>query len=233
MAQPAPATTDRLPWLTEVPRTPPPETKRRRFPWEWAVALMLVLLIGAGAYWLGTRPRDEAPAPASTTGDAPADVPGEDILEIPSVSDMTESSDLAAEPVEEASESEAQPRQPRERTARRERPRPSEPSEARDVNEVAAAPPIAIPAQPVVRGRIIQIGAYPSKAQADLAWQYVVKRWPYLASKPRLVSPIEVRSTDGKATRMYRLQLATSSQAQSAVICQRLETSKVSCVVVY
>ena len=84
--------------------------------------------------------------------------------------------------------------------------------------------------------RVRSLGTLPqllSAIEADLAWAYVVKKWPYLASKPKLVSPIEVRSTDGKGTRMYRLQLATSSQAQSAVICQRLETSRVSCVVVY
>jgi hypothetical protein len=84
-----------------------------------------------------------------------------------------------------------------------------------------------------VRGRIIQLGAYPTRVQADFAWRTAVKRFPYLSSKPRLISPLEVRSTDGKPTRMYRLQMATASQAQSVVICQQLEDDGQSCVVVY
>ena len=233
MAQPAATTPDRLPWLTEVPRAPPIEKKRRRFPWEWGVAGLLVLLLGLGAYWLATRDTGEADVPASVTGENVANAaPGDEMSEIPSVSDMTEGDQLAVEPIEAQAEAAQRPRQA-ERTVRRERSRQAQPSEEPESDEAAPAPAVTIPAQPVVRGRIIQIGAYPNRAQADVAWEYVVKKWPYLASKPKLVSPIEVRSTDGKGTRMYRLQLATSSQAQSAVICQRLETAKVSCVVVY
>ena len=229
MAQPALAQTDRLPWLSEVPRTPPPAKKRRRFPWEWVVAGLLVLLAGLGAYWLVTRQAGEAePEPSSVEKDISRVAPD---AEIPSVSDMTQNDALAAEPVE-APEQTA-PRPEDRRPVRRDRPRAPQPTAEPEIAVTAPAAEVAIPAQPVVRGRIIQIGAYPTREEADVAWQYVVRKWPYLASKPKLVSPIEVRSTDGRGTRMYRLQLATASQAQSAVICQRLETSKVSCVVVY
>jgi len=233
MAQPAATTTDRLPWLTEVPRAPPREKKGRRFPWEWVVAGLLVLLLGLGGYWLGTRVTDEAGEAASPPTEKLAQAaPGDEMAGIPSVSDMTEGDQLAAEPIETPAETAPRPRQA-DQPVRRQRPRQTQSSEEPESMQAAPVPAVTIPAQPVVRGRIIQIGAYPNRAQADVAWEYVVKRWPYLASKPKLVSPIEVRSTDGKGTRMYRLQLATSSQAQSAVICQRLETAKVSCVVVY
>ena len=234
MAQPAPATTDRLPWLTEVPRAPAPEKKRRRFPWGWVAAAILAVAVGFGAYWLATRDFRQTAAPESAAGEdqMPA-APGDELSEIPSVSDMTEGEELTAEPVETPVEIAPQPRGTARSQPRRESSQPAEPAAEPESAETAATPVVTIPAQPVVRGRIIQIGAYPTRAQADLAWAYVVKKWPYLASKPKLVSPIEVRSTDGKGTRMYRLQLATSSQAQSAVICQRLETSRVSCVVVY
>jgi hypothetical protein len=97
--------------------------------------------------------------------------------------------------------------------------------------EASAPTPVSL--QPVVRGRIIQTGAYTSRQEAELAWQSLVRKWPYLGTKPRLISPLEVRSTDGRATQMFRVQLATASQAQSVVICQRLTAAKQSCVVVY
>jgi len=101
----------------------------------------------------------------------------------------------------------------------------------REQAEAAAEP--QTPQQPVVRGRIIQTGAFVTRQQAQAAWEQMVRKWPYLATKPLLISPLDVRSTDGKETRMFRVLLATASQAQSEVICQRLQTARQSCVVVY
>ena len=123
---------------------------------------------------------------------------------------------VAAQPVRQAVRRAA----PLPRVVRRQAPRAAP----------AGAP---VPLQPVVRGRIIQTGAFSSRTQAEAAWQQMVAKWPYLATKPRLIAPLEVRSTDGKATRMFRVQLATASQAQSEVICQRLQSARQSCVVVY
>jgi hypothetical protein len=84
------------------------------------------------------------------------------------------------------------------------------------------------------RGRVVQLGAFPSRAQAEATWQRVTRRYPYLATKPKMVNTVDVRALGGgRGTRMYRLQLGTSSQAQSAVICQQLERVGQSCVVVY
>jgi hypothetical protein len=81
---------------------------------------------------------------------------------------------------------------------------------------------------------VVQLGAFPSRAQAEETWRRVTRRFPYLASKPKMVNTVEVRGLGGgRGTRMYRLQLGTSSQAQSAVICQQLERVRQSCVVVY
>lgn len=237
MAQPASiAAEDRLPWLTEVPRAPPPEPQpRRRAPLAWLAGGILALGIGAGGWWLATRGDDAPPRPVAQSGtELPLPPPADEYTGIPSVSDMTAADDIADEAANQvaAAEPPAQTSEPEPQPSRREpvrRPRQPRAGEAAE----RASPVPDIPAQPVVRGRIIQIGAYPTKERADEAWRYVVKRWPYLATKPKLVSPIEVQSTDGKGTRMYRLQLATTSQAQSAVICQQLEASKTSCVVVY
>jgi hypothetical protein len=105
---------------------------------------------------------------------------------------------------------------------------------------VATAPPVTGPRPIVVyhpqqnRGRVVQLGAFPTRAQAEQAWRRVTRRYPYLVSKPKMVNTVEVRAIGGgRRTRMYRLQLGTSSQAQSAVICQQLERAGQSCVVVY
>lgn len=239
MAQPAKAP-DRLPWLTEVPRAPPTPAERgsRRAPWGWVAGGLAILGVGAGAYWLGTRQGDgEIAAPTSSEFvPLPEPTPAEDAPNIPSVSDMTAADELTAEPETDSSPPPAVPRP--ERSVRS---APAEDTGAEESEPEAGTPPFAaappalppIPMQPVVRGRIIQLGAYPTRVQADFAWREAIKRFPYLASKPRLISPLEVRSTDGKGTRMYRLQVATASQAQSVVICQQLESKRQSCVVVY
>lgn len=84
------------------------------------------------------------------------------------------------------------------------------------------------------RGRVVQLGAFPSRTQAEETWRRVTRRYPYLASKPKMVNTVDVRvQGSARRTRMYRLQLGTSSQAQAAVICQQLERAGQSCVVVY
>jgi hypothetical protein len=230
---------DRLPWLTEVPRTPPPapERPRRRAPWGPIAAGLAIVGVGAGAYWLGTRNSEPSAAgtgatdivlPEPTLPDQP---PG-----IPPVDDIAAGDLPAAAPPAATDPPRRPPARPSE-SARTEEPAEDDPAE--ELAETATGPapaPVALPplpTQPVVRGRIIQLGAYPTRVQADFAWRTAVKRFPYLSSKPRLISPLEVRSTDGKPTRMYRLQMATASQAQSVVICQQLEDDGQSCVVVY
>lgn len=258
MAEPARAAGDRLPWLTEVPKSaPPPAPAKRKLHLPLLAFLLGILfaLIAVGAFWLGSRP---------TSGLSTADA-GSDAAERPGMTaqvdtaeeaeaqarNSAESSDAAANQVlaEDAESAAAVPEtrpaatrataeadRDRAEAARRAavaaRRTPARRRVASgDESEERAAAPVSL--QPVVRGRIIQTGAYPSRAAAELAWQAMVKKWPYLATKPRLISPLDVRSTDGRATQMFRVQLATASQAQSVVICQRLTAAKQSCVVVY
>jgi hypothetical protein len=187
--------------------------------------------VAVAAYYIGIR-KAGRPDQVAETQSLPLDRPYEDeALPQPGPADeadvpVSEPTDVSAAlpTIQEATER-PRPRQPRYSRA------PAAPDPT--AFDIPIAQPVPVIVQPVVRGRIIQLGAYPSQAQAELAWQAVVKKWPYLATKPRLVSPIDVRSTDGKATRMHRLQLATASQAQSAVICQQLAKTRQSCVVVY
>lgn len=252
MAEPARQTGDRLPWLTEVPRSAPPPTTGRKLRLPLLAFLLgaLFALIGIGAFWLGSRPAATSEAPGAeaerpgmsaqvgTSAEAEAQARQQAAADSAGSADdalASEAEDAAADkaPVAPAPRQVAAPGPIRRYepvrqagTARR------APVRRRATRQVASAPaPVSL--QPVVRGRIIQTGAYASRAAAELAWQALVRKWPYLGTKPRLISPLEVRSTDGRPTQMFRVQLATASQAQSVVICQRLTAAKQSCTVVY
>ena len=238
MVQPASSPPDRLPWLSEIPRIGlKPEPERSRFPWA-AVAIGLAFaFIAVAAYLLGFRnagvgtetktpampldqPFEQTPPPArAATEDNPAER-SEPARQTPAT-DSRSSPDRAV-----AVTSRSVPR-PQPRISAR------PPAKAQRLPAGASVVEPAVIVRPVVRGRIIQLGAFPSHNQAETAWRTLVAKWPYLATKPRLGTAIDVRSTDGKATRMHRLQLATASQAQSVVICQQLEKARQNCVVVY
>lgn len=81
-------------------------------------------------------------------------------------------------------------------------------------------------------GRIVQLGTFRLVSDAQEQWRAVAARWPYLTTKPRILSPVWVR--EGRQWALnYRLQVGTASQAQSLVICQRLGKAGQPCVVVY
>jgi hypothetical protein len=245
MAEPAQHSGDRLPWLTEVPRSaPPPQTaKRKKLPLLAFLLGALFALIAVGFFWLGSRPSisvdvvDQQPERPGMTAQvdtsAQAEAQAREAAAIPDEG----STELASSQVRSAVPAVAPRPKPAQVERRRAKPVRQAaalprrvPVRRRAVNGQAAAP---VALQPVVRGRIIQTGAYASRQEAESAWRALVRRWPYLGTKPRLISPLEVRSTDGRATQMFRVQLATASQAQSVVICQRLAAAKQSCVVVY
>lgn len=245
------ATTERLPWLHDEPsasaaKVAQPRKAGSMWPW-YLLLLLLVAAVGAGAWWLSTG--QEA---------APPQLPAEQSLPIPVTEAPPAEQAMAPEMLgNEAASVAAAPQtapapnaQPITRTASR-RPAASTPvtDTADDGNatrsifptdDAAPAPPLTGP-NPVVaynprpyRGRVIQLGAFPSRKQAEDEWRRVTRRYPYLTSKPKMVNTVDVRGLGGgRPTRMYRLQLGTSSQAQSVVICQQLERAGLSCVVVY
>lgn len=79
------------------------------------------------------------------------------------------------------------------------------------------------------RGRIVQLGAYSTKRKAESAYRSIVWRYPYLGTKPKVVSP----TPPVGGWTYYRLRLGTETQAQSLVICQRLQARGQSCIVIY
>lgn len=245
------ATTERLPWLHDEPPAPAAKVAQRGrggSMWPWYLLLfLLVLAVGAGAWWLSTGKEAAAPQlPAEESLPIP-------VTEAPPAEQAMAPETLGNETAPGATETRPTPAltaRPVARTAQR---RAATSAPAADTTEegnvtrsifpaddAAPAPPPPGP-NPVVAynprpygGRVVQLGAFPTRKQAEDEWKRVTRRYPYLTTKPKMVNTVDVRGLGGgRPTRMYRLQLGTSSQAQSVVICQRLERAGLSCVVVY
>jgi cell division protein FtsN len=77
-----------------------------------------------------------------------------------------------------------------------------------------------------VRGRIIQLGAFRTSAQANGEWNRVYYRYPLLRPLPPRVLKTKIRGRT-----YYRLQLGTFSQAHSELLCQRLRATGEGCIV--
>lgn len=251
-------TGERLPWLTDepapkvAPRSAPAKAKTGRAMWPvYLLFTLLIAAVGVGAWWLGTRQREAAPP----------ELPAESPLAIPVAPAQRQPAPEPALP--EATNEIAPPEQFAAAPARpaRRTPQPSvqaDPPQALEEESAAQAdqaigrsvfpaddtviapPPVTGPAPVAVyrplsnRGRVVQLGAFPTRSQAEEVWRRVTRRYPYLASKPKMINTVDVRALGGgRRARMYRLQLGTSSQAQSVVICQQLERAGQSCVVVY
>ena len=82
---------------------------------------------------------------------------------------------------------------------------------------------------PGPKGRVVQLGAFSTQRQAELAWRSIVWRYPYLGNKTKAI----FATPPVGGHRYYRLQVATESQAQSLVICQYLQARGQSCILLY
>ena len=78
-------------------------------------------------------------------------------------------------------------------------------------------------------GRLVRIGAFSSVHQAKRGWWAIVKVNPALKRLPALVVPVQ-SLRNGRA--YYRLQMGTTSQAHSTVLCQRMRMIAEPCVVI-
>jgi hypothetical protein len=244
--------TERLPSLHDKPPARAADAARKKpagSMWPWYLLLfLLVMAVGAGAWWLSTGKEVAAPQ-----------LPAEESLPIPVTqaepagpgTDEAIGNDVVpATATPQASPVRANPRVV---TSRTQRPADLPANPATPEGETGSAGRSVFPADepasglpttepnPVVAynprpygGRVVQLGAFPTRAQAEENWKRITRRYPYLATKPKMVNTVDVRALGGgRPTRMYRLQLGTSSQAQSVVICQQLERAGHSCVVVY
>jgi hypothetical protein len=75
----------------------------------------------------------------------------------------------------------------------------------------------------------VRIGAFVTPHQAKRGWWAITKINPALKHLPALVVPVQSQR-NGRI--YYRLQMGTTSQAHSAVLCQRMRMIAQSCVVI-
>ncbi|HET9459965.1 MAG TPA: SPOR domain-containing protein [Sphingomicrobium sp.] len=221
---------ERLPWLSD-PGFPKPRQPRR----SWlplAVAMLVTGAIALGGWGLLTEPRTSDSAPSAPAAERVA-------LPPPSAAARPEPAPLPASPGErEALRPSAETTWAAAPEAARISEREVRPSVRKPARRARAAPPAAGSARKTasaydpkawnsgVRGRIIQVGAFPSSAKAQAQWRRLYARYPLL----RPLSPRIIKSRRGGKT-WYRLQLGTFSHAHSELLCQRLRATGEGCIV--
>ena len=75
-------------------------------------------------------------------------------------------------------------------------------------------------------GSLVQLGAYPSEAAANAAWNGFSKRFAYLAPLGKSVQPV---AAGGRT--LYRLRVNAGGANQAADVCGRLKVAGESCFV--
>jgi hypothetical protein len=78
-------------------------------------------------------------------------------------------------------------------------------------------------------GKMVRVGTYSSLSEGKRAWSRLARVYPAMKKLPAVVTDIP-SLRNGKT--YYRLQIGTTSQAHSEVLCQRMRTIGQSCVVV-
>ena len=232
---------DRLPWLPDEPaRGPKPMSGLL----GWAAAA--ILLVAGASYWVGLRSSGEAPLAEPQSTARP-----ETTVHLPAAAGPTGQRDaqVVAPPIVEPIVARPIPiiesRESRPRPAPVERIRPQEvvapPAPQTEVK--TDAPPAVVPEPPrptstgpwPVRvvdgasGRLIRVGTFRTVRQAKKGWWSIVRMNPALKGLPALVVPVASLRDGGI---YYRLQMGTTSQAHSQVLCQRMRMIAQSCVVI-
>ena len=227
---------DRLPWLADEPQ---PRTRRGSRALALWAAVAIPLVVGA-SYWIGqqtlgepierpsSRPSFTVALPEATPVPQPEvtpdPVPAVEPAIVPTVRSAPEPQVRLRrpEPRPRAKPSKAQPA-----------PKSTEPPAAADPAPVATVAPRPLTLWPSrvrtgAAGRLIQVGAFGSRYQAKRGWWAMVRAYPALKRLPTVVT----QSRNSKGRRYYRLQIGTTSQAHSEVLCQRMEKIRYSCAVV-
>ena len=239
---------DRLPWLADEAETQTPRTTRRR----WVVLLaagFASLILAAGAiYWLGANRAAGTGDPAVTQRSVPpVTIPLPAPLEVPpqpqiALQPPPQVEPVTAPPPPVASEAPKLRRAPARSKVRAKSSRRATRS-ARSVPAAKAkvvrpapvtarksgAPPLwPVRAESNSAGRLVRIGRYTSARNAKRGWHQVARAYPGMQQLPALVVPVRGAQT-GRT--YYRLQMGTTSQAHSEVLCQRAHAINLSCVV--
>lgn len=218
------AAIDRLPWLEDEPQS----LRGQSRPGLWLWAAPALVLVAAASYWLGSRSYEDdslsQPAASVPRAKAPAATltlpqPRASGIEVPVAAETPEAAASSAHPI--------RVRQGRA-VARSATPAPAGPAPGL---KSKPAGPTYWPAltSAGASGRMVRIGAFGSRAQAKKGWRRVVSVYPGMRRIPAAVVPVQ-SLRDGQT--YYRLQMGTTSQAHSEVLCQRMRIIGQSCIVV-
>ena len=224
------AAEDRLPWLPDEAEPKRPQRGRGGA----MLAGVAIIAVGAAAFWMGARSVEEMSVPApvqpqeSTTVRLPQARPAQPEVE-----------PLAGAPIPIV-EAEPQVRSVPVRRAKTHKPHKALPHAKKPV-VIAKVETQPEPEKPQITqpwpvrvidgasGRLVRIGAFLSPHQAKRGWWAITKVNPALKHLPALVVPVQ-SLRNGHV--YYRLQMGTTSQAHSAVLCQRMRMIAQSCVVI-
>ena len=214
---------DRLPWLADEGDSP-----RRRKPRAHPLAIALLILgVAALSYWLGTQSwrlfpdrSVQAPAPAETLPLPEAELAQPEILSEPEVEPAP------AEPVAEPAPRAQRPTMTVSRTAPAKPGRPAEDKEK--AKESSVRDPWPVRKVEGSAGRLVHVGTFATRRQAKRGWNALMRVNPALQRLPAMVVPVQSKR-DSKV--YYRLQMGTTSQAHSVVLCQRMRMIGQSCIV--
>jgi len=228
---------ERLPWLADD-KVPRQQASRL-----WLVLLVILgaMAIAAISFWYGQTLT--APAERDVASALPHTVP----LPPPTTPAPIERATHEAEPVPMPDV----PRGPSPapvvlRMQRDVRPAmQSDPRPVRAVARPSVAPTTAVTVKPVTEkkllsfsnpwnsstasGRMVRVGTYSDLRQGKVAWSKLTRAFPAMKTLPAVVTDIP-SLRNGRV--YYRLQIGTTSQAHSEVLCQRMRAIGQSCVVV-
>jgi len=221
---------ERLPWLGD-PGFPKPRQPRR----SWlplAIATLVAGAIALAGWGLVTEGRAPVPAPSAPPAESVALPPPR---AVPQAEPAPESASPAERDALRPSSDTASNLAPQAAAGSEKKARPAVNKRARRAGPAATptepATQVAAPYDPKawnsgVRGRIIQVGAFPTSAKAQGEWRRLYSRYPLL----RPLSPRIIKSKRGGRT-WHRLQLGTFSHAHSELLCQRLRATGEGCIV--
>jgi len=216
---------DRLPWLPDEPKVQ--ATKPR--PRGMIASLLITAPIVAGlAFWFGARDAQEnaLPAPAAqkvATVRLPAARPAEPVQPQVELAAPPEVEPIVAPPTPVVEQPPVIRRSPGHRTV------VSPKAEPAPKAEPPALEPWPVRIVDGAAGRLVRVGAFSSVHQAKRGWWAITKVNPALKHLPALVVPVQ-SLRNGQV--YYRLQMGTTSQAHSAVLCQRMRMIAEPCVVI-
>lgn len=215
---------DRLPWLADEGDAPRGRKGRGRFAW----ITLLILGVAALSYWLGTQSWNLFPDRSSTSFPE-ASGP----IALPEARPATPEPEVILDPVVEPTQLPAAPvidptpvvRVPASPTGKAESD-----GKAEAVAKEKAGPPEPWPVRKVAdsAGRLVQVGTFSTRHQAKRGWNALMRINPALQRLPALVVPVQSKRNNKI---YYRLQMGTTSQAHSVVLCQRMRMIGQSCIV--